>query len=274
MGPLQLFVQQLAGRLIVCAIAILIGVQGKVGNAWSSSEELHSTPSEEVRDPLIHLEMSTMVGVASLTINTDGMAYYVAPWKQEIRSGLVPQGEIAKLITLAHDRGFVDLQPSYVYPPDLPYATESPYYHLSLHLNGISKGVVVEGHSAPPSFYDLLEAVQATAEALPRVKRGEVEQFCSVLAQRGNDERTRRVRATACAQDTVRWLNVDTRLTGLSDSGAYPIALIGEAQVSVGEMVAGWKVVQIKPDGVVAERDGVRQFVPVGQVLDVDYEGN
>jgi hypothetical protein len=44
-------------------------------------------------------------------------------------------------------------------------------------------------------------------------------------------------------------------LTGILWDATNPLAVIGGQPVTVGETVAGWKVVEIKPDRVVIQRD-------------------
>ena len=52
--------------------------------------------------------------------------------------------------------------------------------------------------------------------------------------------------------------------------GRPPLAIIGEQVVSEGDRIDGWQVVEVRLDGVLIERNGRREIVPVGALLPAD----
>ena len=59
-------------------------------------------------------------------------------------------------------------------------------------------------------------------------------------------------------------------LNGILWDATHPLAIVGDETVAVGDRVAGWKVVEIREDGMAIERDGRREFVSPGNTLPAD----
>ena len=56
-------------------------------------------------------------------------------------------------------------------------------------------------------------------------------------------------------------------LIGILWDAARPLAIFGEELVAVGDVVAGWRVIEIKQEGVVIQRDEHREFITPGNHL-------
>jgi len=57
-------------------------------------------------------------------------------------------------------------------------------------------------------------------------------------------------------------------VVGVLWDATHPLAIIGEEPVAVGDTVSGgWRIAEIRQDGIVLQRGGVREFVRLGQPL-------
>jgi len=56
-------------------------------------------------------------------------------------------------------------------------------------------------------------------------------------------------------------------LVGILWDATYPLAMIGEREVTVGESVGDWQVVEIKPDGMTLQRGDQQEIVHPGEVF-------
>ena len=59
-------------------------------------------------------------------------------------------------------------------------------------------------------------------------------------------------------------------LMGVLCDATRPLAILGEEMVAVGDTVAGWRVVEIRQEGIMVQRDERRQFVTPGTSLPPD----
>lgn len=56
-------------------------------------------------------------------------------------------------------------------------------------------------------------------------------------------------------------------LIGVLWDATRPLAVFGDEPVAAGQDVAGWRIVEILPDGIIVERNGVRHTLEPGQHL-------
>lgn len=56
-------------------------------------------------------------------------------------------------------------------------------------------------------------------------------------------------------------------LMGILWDATHPLAMVGEREVTVGESVAGWQVVEIQPDGMTIRRGDQQEIVRPGEVF-------
>ena len=59
-------------------------------------------------------------------------------------------------------------------------------------------------------------------------------------------------------------------LAGIMWDPAHPMALLGDELVAVDDEIAGWKVVEIREDGITVQRDTRREFITSGSPLPAD----
>ena len=59
-------------------------------------------------------------------------------------------------------------------------------------------------------------------------------------------------------------------LTDILWDAAQPLAMVGEETVGVGGQVAGWKMAEIRPDGIVIQRGDRREFITPGTPFPLD----
>jgi len=56
-------------------------------------------------------------------------------------------------------------------------------------------------------------------------------------------------------------------LVGVLWDATHPLAMVGEEAVGAGDVIAGWEVVEIQPDGVVVQRGERRALIRPGERL-------
>ena len=56
-------------------------------------------------------------------------------------------------------------------------------------------------------------------------------------------------------------------LVGILWDATHPLAIIGEEMVGVGAVVSGWRIVEIKQEGIVIQRDDHRELLAPGTPL-------
>ena len=69
---------------------------------------------------------------------------------------------------------------------------------------------------------------------------------------------SRRTGATAVSLNGILW------------DATHPLAIVGDETVAIGDQVDGWKVLEIRENGMVIEREGRREFISPGGALPVD----
>jgi hypothetical protein len=63
---------------------------------------------------------------------------------------------------------------------------------------------------------------------------------------------------------------IKQKLIGILANGGPSLAIIGEAVVTVGDVICGWKVTQILPDRVTLQRNETAKTLSLGDTLTVD----
>ena len=56
-------------------------------------------------------------------------------------------------------------------------------------------------------------------------------------------------------------------LIGVLWDATSPLAMVGDQTLGVGDQVEGWRIVEIRPDGIVVESAGRRETVRIGKNL-------
>ncbi|PIQ83228.1 MAG: hypothetical protein COV75_08845 [Candidatus Omnitrophica bacterium CG11_big_fil_rev_8_21_14_0_20_63_9] len=59
-------------------------------------------------------------------------------------------------------------------------------------------------------------------------------------------------------------------LIGVLWDATKPLAMVGEATVQVGDFVDGWRVVEIRQDGIVLEQGTRQEFIATGTAIPTD----
>lgn len=68
-------------------------------------------------------------------------------------------------------------------------------------------------------------------------------------------------------RETVEPSEASVVLVGILWDAHRPVAVIGEELVGIGQEVAGWRMVEIRPDHVVIERGSRRETLALGEPL-------
>ena len=56
-------------------------------------------------------------------------------------------------------------------------------------------------------------------------------------------------------------------LGGILWDASHPMAMVGDREVTIGEVVVGWQVVEIRQDGIVIQRGTEQEVVQPGEVF-------
>lgn len=59
-------------------------------------------------------------------------------------------------------------------------------------------------------------------------------------------------------------------LIGVLWDATKPLAIVGEATVQVGDVVDGWRVVEIRQDGIVLEQGARQEFIAPGTLIPLE----
>jgi len=71
-------------------------------------------------------------------------------------------------------------------------------------------------------------------------------------------------------QETAQQMTTGPVLMGVLWDATKPLAILGDETVGVGDVVAEWRVVEIRPNGIVVQRGERQAFVAPGSNLPSD----